>query len=501
MTSLKGTLREEINWRIKVFDSLLFPSLILTKEMLIVAANQIFLNKMDLTHDEVVGKSCHEIFYNSKEPCPKEVCPFSKVISHKKAGSVLRAVTDNDGEVRWEDRVFSPIFNDDGGLAYIMESVRDVTFIKKMEREFRETKEFLEKVIESSASGVVASTAEGNILLMNPAAEELFGYSLEKVMEDKTVEDLYPPGVAKKIMEKLRSPEYGGKGKLSNHKIDVVNVSGERIPGEISASIIYEGEREVATMGIYTDLRERLAVEKKFKETESHLIQTEKMASMGQLAAGVAHEINNPLTGILFYASLLMEKLQDTHPMKNDIAYIIEDVNRCKVIVSNLLAYSRKTTSSKNIIQFAMLIQQSLGLIRDQKLFRNVKIVKEMPEGMMLVQVDTDQVSQAIINLAMNALSAMEGKGTLTLRMYRDKIAKKVVLEMEDTGCGIPKANLTKIFDPFFTTKEPGKGTGLGLSTSIGIIQENGGKLFVKETSSKGTTFVAELPLFTPAEA
>ena len=500
MTSLNGTLREKINWRIKVFDSLSFPTLILTKKMLIVAANQIFLNKMDLTHDEVVGKSCHEIFYNSKEPCAKEICPFSRVISHRETDSVLRTVIDNDGEVRWEDRVFSPILNDDGSLAYIMESVRDVTFIKKMEREFRETKEFLEKVIQSSASGVVASDVEGNILLMNPAAEELFGFSLEKVMEDKTVEDLYPPGVAREIMKKLRSPEYGGKGKLSNTKIDVLNVTGERIPGEISASIIYEGNREVATMGIYTDLRERLAVEEKLKEAQSQLVQAEKMASMGQLSAGVAHEINNPLTGILFYASLLMEKLPATDPTKEHLGYIIEDVNRCKVIVRNLLAYGRQTTPSKNIIQLNMLVQQSLGLIRDQKLFGNIKVVKEMAEDMMLVQVDTDQVSQAIINLIMNALGAMEGKGVLTLLTYRDKSAKKVFLEVGDTGCGIPEANLSRIFDPFFTTKGPGKGTGLGLSTSIGIIHENGGDLFVKETSSKGTTFQVELPLYTPAE-
>lgn len=500
MTARNSTPPDEIRWRRKVFDSLSFPTLILTKEKLIVAANQIFLNKMDLTHDEVVGKSCHEIFYNSKEPCSKEICPFSRVISHRKPDSVLRTVIDNDGEVRWEDRIFSPIFNDDGGLAYVMESVRDVTFIKKMEREFRETKEFLEKVIQSSASGVVASDVEGNILLMNPAAEELFGFSLEKVMEFKTVEDLYPPGVAREIMKKLRSSEYGGKGKLSNTKIDVLNVTGENIPGEISASIIYEGNREVATMGIYTDLRERLAVEEKLKEAQSQLVQAEKMASMGQLAAGVAHEINNPLTGILFYASLLMEKLPDTDPMKEDIGYIVEDVNRCKVIVRNLLAYGRQTTPSKNIIQLNMLVQHSLGLIRDQKLYRNVKVVKKMAEDMMLVQVDTDQVSQAIINLIMNALAAMEGKGVLTLLTYRDKSAKKVFLEVRDTGRGVPEANLSKIFDPFFTTKEPGKGTGLGLSTSIGIIQKNAGDLSVKETSSKGTTFQVDLPLYTPAE-
>lgn len=500
MTVRNNTPPDGTEWRLKVFDSLSFPTLILTKERRIVAANEVFLKKMGLTYRDAVGKSCHEIFYQLQEPCAEEICPLPKVISHEKTESVLRTVIDDDGDIRWEDRVFFPIRNDDGSLAYIMESVRDVTFIKKMEREFRETKEFLEKVIQSSASGVVASDVDGNILLMNPAAEALFGFSLERGNEDKTVEDLYPPGVARNIMKKLRSAEHGGRGKLSNTKIDVVNVKGERIPAEISASIIYEGTREVATMGIYTDLRERLAVEEKLREAQSHLVQAEKMASLGQLAAGVAHEINNPLTGILFYASLIMEKLPPTHAMKEDMGYIIEDVNRCKVIVRNLLAYGRQATPSKTIDQFNSLVEQSLGLIRDQKLFRNVKVVKEMAEEMMLVQVDKEQVSQAIINLIMNALGAMAGKGILTLKTYRDKRAGKVILEVADTGCGIAEENLSRIFDPFFTTKEPGKGTGLGLSTSIGIIQENGGRLFVKETSSEGTTFVVELPLHIPVE-
>ncbi|MDQ1334122.1 MAG: two-component system, NtrC family, sensor kinase, partial [Thermodesulfobacteriota bacterium] len=345
------TPSDEPGWRLKVFDSLSFPTLILTSDRIIKAANQIFLNKMGLTQDEVVGKSCYEIFYNLKAPCADDICPLRRIISSGKSDAVLTTVTDGDGDVRWEDRVFSPIFNDDGSIAYIMESVRDVTFIKKMEKKFRETREFFEKVIQSSASAIVAADVKGNILLMNPAAEELFGYSLQRVWKENSVEDLYPPGVAREIMKMLRSPEYGGKGKLANTHIDVLNSKGERIPGEISASIIYEDDREVATMGIYTDLRERLAVEKKLREAQSQLIQTEKMASIGQLAAGVAHEINNPLTGILFYASLLTEKLPDTDPMKEEIGYIIEDVNRCKVIVRNLLAYSRKSRPSENIIQ------------------------------------------------------------------------------------------------------------------------------------------------------
>ena len=224
------------------------------------------------------------------------------------------------------------------------------------------------------------------------------------------------------------------------------------------------------------------------------------MASMGQLAAGIAHEINNPLTGILFNASMTMEALQPDDPNLEKLKCVIEDVNRCKEIVKNLLVYSRQMIPTKIIMQFDMLVNQSLNLIRDQKLFGNVVIDKEMSEEIINIHADRNQITQVIINLVINACTAMDGEGILTLRTYRDKPNKKAFLEVADTGCGIPRENLLKIFDPFFTTKEPGKGTGLGLSTSYGIIKENGGEITVKETGPSGTTFLVELPLYVPSE-
>jgi two-component system, NtrC family, sensor kinase len=127
-------------------------------------------------------------------------------------------------------------------------------------------------------------------------------------------------------------------------------------------------------------------------------------------------------------------------------------------------------------------------------------VVKAMSDEMMLIHADKNQLSQVIINLVMNAADAMEKKGALTFRTYRKKPLKKVYIEVSDTGCGISEEHLSKIFDPFFTTKETGKGTGLGLSTSYGIIKENGGQISIKDTSNRGTTFLIELPLYTPDE-
>lgn len=499
MSRLDHKLALEIDWRVRVFDSLSFPTLILKPDKTIMYANQIFLEKYK-GFNAVIGKKCHEIFYKAKEPCKPHKCPLPKVLEEKKGNSVLRKVVTDDGQERWEDRVFSPILDDEGEILYIMESIRDVTRLKTLEIELKKTREFFENVIQSSASPIVAADRKGKILFMNQAAEELFGYSLEEALLTITVEDMYPSGMAKEIMKKLRDAGIGGKGKLPGTKISIINSRGEEIPVEITAAIIYEDGEEVATMGIYHDLREKLAVEKKLKETQVQLAQSEKMASMGQLAAGVAHEINNPLGGILLYANLALERLGPHSPIREDLEFIVEDTNRCKEIVKNLLAYSRQTSQTKKIIQLNSLVDQSLILIRDQKLFRNIILQKELSDEMMLINSDKDQLVQAVINLIMNAIAAMDEEGVLTFRTYRDKSSQKVFLEVCDSGCGISSENLPKIFDPFFTTKEPGKGTGLGLSTAYGIIKENGGNITVTKTGPGGTTFLVELPLYIPSD-
>ena len=317
---------------------------------------------------------------------------------------------------------------------------------------------------------------------------------------EKNVTDLYPPGKAKAIMRDLRSDRMGGKGRLHMTKVTILNARGEEIPVELSAAIIYEGNEEIATMGIYNDLRPRLAVEKTLQEAQAQIAHSEKMASLGQLSAGIAHEINNPLTGILMYAAMALERLPGGDPLAEHMNYILEDVNRCKGIVQNLLAYSRRTKPAVGVIALNTLVDQGLNLIRDQKLFGNIAVIKELSEEMILIRGDRNRLTQVIINLVMNACASMNGEGVLTFRSYRDKPGKKAYLEISDTGCGIPEENVAKIFDPFFTTKEPGSGTGLGLSTSYAIVQEAGGRICVKETDPGGTTFLLELPLYVPLD-
>jgi len=494
------TVNDEFDWRMKVFDTIPYPALILTPDKIIVSANRAFLEKKQTELENVVGKTCHRVFYNTDEPCSPAICPFSKVIAEKKWQSIIRRVEYEGNEEVWVDRMFSPILDENGKVKFIMECVRDVTRVITLEKRSIRMRQFLDKVIQSSHNAIVASDMNGNILLMNQAAEDLFGFSMEEAIRTKNAENFYPSGKAKEIMKHLKSEDFGGKGKLFASRIDVINAQGETVPVEMTGAIIYEGEEEVATTGIFYDLREKIAGEKKLKEALIQINRSEKMASLGQLAAGIAHEINNPLTGILLYANLALERFDKADPLRKYLTSVIDGTERCKDIVKDLLAYSRQTSPAKETFQINSLIEQSLTLLRDQKRFLNINLVKKMSDDMMLIRADKNQLIQVIINLTMNAIDAMDRKGTLTFRTYRNKPHRKVYIEVSDTGCGIPEENLSKVFDPFFTTKGPEKGTGLGLSTSYGIVKENGGRISIKETSSRGTTALIELPFYTPDE-
>jgi two-component system NtrC family sensor kinase len=229
------------------------------------------------------------------------------------------------------------------------------------------------------------------------------------------------------------------------------------------------------------------------RKTQNQLLQSEKMSSLGKLAAGVAHEINSPLTGILTYSSLLSKAKKEDDPEKEDLEVIVNETNRCKRIVKGLLDFARQTEPQKALSDLNEVIDKSVNLISHQAAMQNVKIEKKIKPNLPKMMIDTGQIQQVFINILLNAIEAMPRGGTLTVSSEtKDEMA---TIQFTDTGIGIPEENLPKIFDPFFTTKKIGKGTGLGLSVSYGIIERHQGKLEVKSQVGKGTTFTVRLPI------
>lgn len=389
-----------------------------------------------------------------------------------------------------------PIRNEKGEIIGYEGINLDITERKRIEDELRETNEFLMNLIESSVDGIIAADMKGNIIIFNKGAEVLTGYKAEEVIGKIHITQIYPPGIAKEVMRRLRSPDYGGVGKLLPTQFNVVNKFGEEIPIQLSASLIYDPSgKEIASVGIFTDLRPRLMMEKKLQETHLQLVSSEKMASLGKLAAGIAHEINNPLGGILIYASLMKEDLPEDDPKRADLERIVQEAGRCKEIVKSLLEFARQTEPKKEPVDINRAINDGLFFLVNQALFHNIEIVKNLDPFLPFVQGNAGQLKQVFMNIIVNAAEAMHGSGRLTITTSRSPDGRSVLIEFTDTGEGIPEENLSRIFDPFFTTKDVGKGTGLGLATSYGIVEEHGGKIRVKSKVGEGSTFTIELPI------
>lgn len=227
---------------------------------------------------------------------------------------------------------------------------------------------------------------------------------------------------------------------------------------------------------------------------ERTILKSEKLASIGRMASGVAHEINNPLTGVLTYSSLLLEELAGT-PHEEDLRVIRDETLRCRKIVRGLLDFARETAPQKVPADVNALIDESLRILEKQASFQNVEIVRRFDRSLPPIRVDVDQFRSVLNNLVVNAADAMPSGGRLTIATERDAAAGELVLRVADTGIGISPENLSKLFEPFFTTKDPGKGTGLGLAVTYGVIKRHGGTVDVKSRVGEGTEFTIRLPL------
>jgi two-component system NtrC family sensor kinase len=231
------------------------------------------------------------------------------------------------------------------------------------------------------------------------------------------------------------------------------------------------------------------------QENARKMTESKKLATLGQLAAGIAHEINNPLGGIVMYSHMLKEELQLEQNREN-VEKIAKEADRCKRIVKGLLDFARQTKPERTESNINLVLNEVIALLEHQAIFHNIKILNERNQSLPLVNVDVAQMQEVFMNLILNAAQAMEGKaGTLTTvtRITPDRNAIEV--EIRDTGPGIPQDKLDKIFEPFYTTKEVGRGTGLGLSIAYGIIERHHGSIRVESKVGKGTSFFVRIPI------
>lgn len=231
------------------------------------------------------------------------------------------------------------------------------------------------------------------------------------------------------------------------------------------------------------------------RKIQASLMQSEKLASLGRLASGVAHEINSPLTGILTFSHLLMRKLKDNPELQKELELIVRETTRVSTIVRGLLDFARESKPQKRPCNINELILHTLSLVERQSVFQNIRIVKNLDPQVPIILLDANQIQQVFMNILLNAADAMATGGSLTISSSPVPGDSFVRVNFSDTGCGIPEENLNRIFDPFFTTKADKKGTGLGLAVSYGIIDRHRGRIEVQSEIDRGTTFTIQLPV------
>ncbi|MBF0201716.1 MAG: PAS domain S-box protein [Desulfamplus sp.] len=453
-----------------------------------------------LNRNSTEGDICHQVLFNLKHPCPN--CPAAEVNRTGKP-AIKDVMIYEDGQEGMGKAVRTSCL-----YAYPMPALKgedeqdaivvldfDLPSLFKYDEQRSTSNAFLRNLINSAADGVIAADMTGKIIIFNKAATRISGYSREEAIESLNIRELYPPGDAKKIMKKMRSSGFGGKGMVRAHRQVAIRKDGSTIPITLNASIVYEGDREVASIGFFYDLTESKRLEAELEKMQIQLLQAEKMSSLGKLAAGVAHQLNNPLGGITLFTQLILEEHELHDDLKNDIMRIQKDAERCSAIVKELLEFARQTRREAKLQNINKIVGRTLFLLRNQSIFQNIKIIENYDTSLPEIPVDVQQINHVFMNIILNAADAMEGSGTLEIKTSLDSDGDMALITIADSGPGIPESIISNIFEPFFTTKEEGKGTGLGLSMAYGIMESHKGKISVENRSDGGAVFSISLPL------
>jgi len=474
------------DYLLKAINAFKRKILVISPDFKILAINN---NSNQNWENDIVGKSCYRALYGRTSHCLN--CPAVNVLETKKPTMMDRKALTN--EDRMLCRYSYPILSGDNIDALV---ILDFEFpaLEGLEERLKRSNSFLRNLILSSVDGVIAADMKGKLLIFNDSAAEISGHKVEEALHQLNIRDVYPGNGAREIMKKLRSDEHGGKGKLKSYIVDVLGKNGENIPISLNASIVYEEEREVATIGFFHDLRETLRMKKELEKAQIQILQSEKMASLGKLAAGVAHQLNNPLSSITLFTQLVLEEYKLEEGARDDLTRIYKEAQRCRDTVKELLEFARQTRQEMRPHDVNSAILRTVFLLENQTLFHNIEIEKELSPSLPEVYGDIQQLNHIFMNIILNAADAMEGKGELSIKSYKPPQSDTVIIEISDTGPGIPQNILPHIFEPFFTTKEEGKGTGLGLSLVYSMIDNHKGRIYAKSLPGKGTTFVIELP-------
>ncbi len=463
----------------RTFDAILDLLAIVNPQGLIVRANKSLASRIGEHPRQLIGQNYHKVFYGESGPpsnCPLQATldlhsAFAEEIAHSFMHADFLIST-------------APLFNHKQEFLGAVVLARDISERKRLEGELRHQRDYLSNILRNSPDAIIAADLNGNVLEFNRSAELMTGYSRTEMLNQPWLPQFFSAESQSFLAGFLSEHQ-----DIRNHSTQITVKSGSQL--EINLTLSYlrdQNTRPVGTVSIWKDVTE-------LNRLNRQLIQAEKLSSIGELVAGVAHELNNPLTSILGFTELIMEGQTDEQTRK-DLEKVRKQSQRMQRIVQNLLRFSRQYPPEKCLINLNEVLRSTLELKQYELKLSNITIQDQMGQEPLEVLADPNQLGQVFLNLINNAHHAIQdtgAPGTLTLStQVRGSMA---VVAIADTGTGISKENMMKIFDPFFTTKSVGKGTGLGLSVSFGIVREHGGNIYAESSLNHGTSFFVELPV------
>jgi len=446
--------------------------------------------------EEVLNKECCDIL---KSDLCEETCPLKETMETGKTffGYEIM-ITNKVGNKIPVNITTSPLRSSNNEIIGAIENFRDLTKHKGLWGKLRQERNKAQQYLNIAGVIIVAINNKGVVTLINKKGCDVLGYKEEEIIDKNWFDLCVPERVRKERKDDFKKLMAGKNEMVEDYENSILTKSGEeRIIEWHNTTITDEEGHIIGTLSSGKDITKR-------KQTEVELIRSEKLASLGQLAASVAHEVNNPLAGILVYITLLLNKYKEkklqTEVTENQLLKMKKELERTTRIIRNLLDFSRQSDPTIRPVELNKIVEAALLLVRHQINLENIKLEKKLDKKLPLVLADFDQIQQVLINIILNATQAMPEGGNLTITTsvnegikIGETLKNTVRIEIRDTGVGISKENLSKLFTPFFTTKERGKGVGLGLPVVHGIIERHKGKIEVDSELNVGTTFTIYL--------
>jgi PAS domain S-box-containing protein len=469
-------------WRM-TFDSATNMISIHDKDFKLTRVNMAFAEAFHMQPRELIGRPCYQLVHGTDRPV--EGCPCLKTLATKQPATA--EFFDQHLGIHLQVSS-SPVFDENGEVLSCVHVASDITERKEMEKALRDSEKNFRNSLYSSPLGIRIVSTQGELLYANRAILDMCGYNSVEELRETPLSKLYTPGSYQQHLER-KEKKRRGEPVPSEYEISIVRKDGEvRHLAIIREKVIWDGETQFQML--YQDVTE-------LRKAQEQLQHSQLLASLGEMTAGIAHEVNNPLGSILLYSELLMAG-DIPRPLRRDLKVIHDEAKRAARIMTDLLTYSRRMGSQGRRMDLHKVLKKVIEMRRYTELVRNINITVDLHEEPIHVVGNSSQLTQLFMNLILNAEEALEGSngGNISITTRADE--EWVTISVADNGPGIPLENLQQIFYPFFTTKPTGKGTGLGLSTCYGIVTAHKGLIRAEQNETGGATFIIELPLARP---